>query len=97
MCFDLFADVGNQLVNPVSKRPAHQADKCSESSAYNKVLCKFVEFHISTSSVQELVVIVSGEVGLSTYLTAERLTVAHLLQVVKTAGDALVAVAVEGI
>src|SRR5574344_2113608 len=53
--------------------------------------------HSSTSLVQELVVIVGGEVGLSRRLAAERLTVAKLLPVVEAAGDTLVTVAVKSI
>mgnify|MGYP003206880093 CR=1 FL=1 len=47
--------------------------------------------------VEEILILVRCEVGLSRCLAAERLTVAHLLQVVQAAGDTLVAGAVEGI
>ena len=48
--------------------------------------------------VEEIVLIVCrSKVVLSSGLTAERFAVADLLKVVQTAGDSLVAVAVEGI
>ena len=47
--------------------------------------------------VEEILILVRCEVGLSRCLAAERLTIAYLLQVVQAAGDTLVAGAVEGI
>ena len=47
--------------------------------------------------IQEIVVFVGGEVGLSAGFAAEGLTVTDLLQVVQTAGDAAIAGAVEGV
>ena len=50
-----------------------------------------------TSSRQEIFVHIGGKIGRSAGLAAERLTVTDLLQIVQPAGDALVAVAVEGV
>ena len=52
---------------------------------------------LTTSLLQEVVRVVGGEVGSSAGLAAERLAVTDFLQVVQAAGDALIAVRVEGV
>lgn len=53
-------------------------------------------FHTGTSLRQEIVIGEGDEIVSRRGLAAERLAVAHLLDVAQTAGDALVAVGVEG-
>ena len=52
---------------------------------------------VQPSLRQKIVIVIGVEVGFSRSLTAERFTVTNLLKVVQTAGNAAVAVAVEGI
>ena len=66
-------------------------------SAVIRIVCKVVTVIIAPPSIQEVFIVIAGEVRLCTCLAAERLTVTDLLQVVEPAGDSLVAGAVEGV
>ena len=52
---------------------------------------------LMVSSYKEIVVVIGGEIRHGAGLAAEGFAVADLLQVVQSAGDALVAVRVEGV
>ena len=62
-----------------------------------KPVIKISDESIQTSLSQKIFFSLSGKIALGTGLTSQRFTVTDFLQVVKTAGNTLIAVRIEGI